>query len=119
MKRILVVEDNKDIVKLLKLFLSKHFQVMVAMDGSEGLELFKKHEFDMIITDYLMPRVNGLNFMVEVAAAGYQGEVIVSSSHLSSEVEQKFRELRVEHFFKKPYIISELLEFIHHIFNKR
>ncbi len=60
----LIVEDNADDRRVLRYYLEKHgCDVMEASDGEEGLELVKTHRPDLIISDALMPRMDGFQFL--------------------------------------------------------
>ncbi|MCB0655377.1 MAG: response regulator [Saprospiraceae bacterium] len=60
--RILIVEDHPDMLHFLCGFLEKSFQILQATDGSEGLELAKNHTIDLVISDVMMPVMDGLTF---------------------------------------------------------
>jgi DNA-binding response OmpR family regulator len=59
-KRILIVEDDEDSRDILAQFLGAQYDVVVARDGLEGLELAANYPPDLIITDVTMPRLGGL-----------------------------------------------------------
>ncbi len=59
-KRILVVDDEEDIVKLVKMYLEHHrYEVIIANDGQEGLEKAKTEQPDLIILDLMLPKISG------------------------------------------------------------
>ena len=59
-KRILVVDDEEDIVKLVKMYLEyHHYEVITANDGQEGLEKVKTEKPDLIVLDLMLPKMNG------------------------------------------------------------
>jgi DNA-binding NtrC family response regulator len=60
--KMLVIDDNKDIVDGLYRFFSQKYKVYTASDGIEGLKLFetKEDEFDIVITDLVMPYISGV-----------------------------------------------------------
>ena len=65
--KILIAEDDKDIVELLKLYLeSNGFDVTCAYDGASALEIFKDNVFDLIIADLMMPKLNGYELIKEL-----------------------------------------------------
>ena len=67
MKKILVVDDNGDDRKILKIILERQgFEVIEARDGLEGLETALSRNPDIIISDALMPRMDGFQFLREV-----------------------------------------------------
>jgi len=64
MKKILLIEDEKDLIKMYERKLSQEgFNVVVAMEAREGLRVVKKEKPDLIILDILLPRENGIYFL--------------------------------------------------------
>lgn len=61
-KTLLIVEDNLELRSYLKQELSADYKVVVAEDGREGLEKAKKYMPDVVITDVIMPEMNGIEF---------------------------------------------------------
>ena len=59
-KRVLVVDDEEDIVKLVKMYLEHHrYEVITANNGQEGLEKAKTKKPDLIVLDLMLPKMNG------------------------------------------------------------
>jgi two-component system alkaline phosphatase synthesis response regulator PhoP len=59
-KRILIVDDEDSIVKLVKMYLEHHrYEVIIASDGQEGLEKAKTEKPDLIVLDLMLPKMNG------------------------------------------------------------
>ena len=66
-KHVLVVEDDNDILELLKLYLeASEFLVSVAYDGVEALDILKNEKIDLLIADIMMPRMNGYELIKSV-----------------------------------------------------
>ncbi len=62
-KKILIVDDEQDIVEILKAILEhEKFEVSVAHNGEEGLEQARSYRPDLIITDIMMPKMDGYQF---------------------------------------------------------
>jgi DNA-binding response OmpR family regulator len=67
MKKILLVEDEAQVISFIKKGLTEeNFEVTAAMDGKTGLALFQAHSFDLIILDIMMPGMNGLEVCSEI-----------------------------------------------------
>ncbi|MCX6699697.1 MAG: PAS domain S-box protein [Methanomicrobiales archaeon] len=66
--RVLYVDDEPDLISIGKLFLeqSEDFTVTTAISAQEGIRLFEQEKFDAIISDYQMPELDGIQFLVEV-----------------------------------------------------
>ena len=65
-QKILIIDDDPDILDVLNLSLSEHFTVYPAHNGKEGLELVRSKAPDLVITDYMMPVLNGPQFVKEL-----------------------------------------------------
>lgn len=57
---ILVVEDNEELLQLMKNILSKQYNIIISRNGHEALELVESHKIDIIISDVMMPKMDGL-----------------------------------------------------------
>lgn len=66
-KKILVVDDEKSIVKGIKFGLTQDgYEVAVAYDGQEALDQAKDHEFDLIVLDVMLPKIDGLSVCQQI-----------------------------------------------------
>jgi DNA-binding response OmpR family regulator len=67
MKRVLIIEDDKDIVELVRYNLANEvFQVNAAFDGSSGLSTLKKTPPDLLLLDLMLPKLSGLDICREI-----------------------------------------------------
>ena len=67
MARILVIDDEPYILLMLKKMLEKDgHEVDMALNGMEGIKLFEKNRFDLLITDIIMPEKEGLEIIMEL-----------------------------------------------------
>lgn len=62
-KTILLVDDDPDIVELLKLFLEKDYDVLEANNGIEAAEQFSRHSIDLAVIDIMMPELDGYQLL--------------------------------------------------------
>jgi DNA-binding response OmpR family regulator len=71
-KKILVVDDNRDIRGLLfKMLDSEGYDVLFAIDGEEALEIVKSHRFDLVLLDEMMPGKSGTEVLKEIRSSKY------------------------------------------------
>jgi CheY-like chemotaxis protein len=61
-KKVLLVDDNHDILDLLEIYLYRDYEIVTAVNGFEGLEKARHQKFDCIITDIMMPVMDGIKF---------------------------------------------------------
>jgi CheY-like chemotaxis protein len=83
---ILIVEDEAIVRKNLSYFLdSEGYETHEASNGLQAIELIKKHQFDLVITDLLMPELDGLELIQRVQAQSRQTRIIVFTAYLSAK----------------------------------
>ncbi len=117
---ILVIDDETDLVELLKDVLSSEgYQVETARDGKEGLERLAKAPPDLIILDINMPRMGGIAFYHEIADADGRSRYPLIVLTARAQLEQLFRDFEADAFMTKPFKIQDLLTQIRSIFTKR
>ena len=78
MFQILIVEDDKELSQLFQKVLEKNgYQVKSASDGAQALEVLDKEYIDLIISDIMMPVMDGYELVSELRSAGYQIPVLM------------------------------------------
>jgi DNA-binding response OmpR family regulator len=81
MGSILVIEDEKGILALIEAALVRFgHRVETAQDGKEGIQKFDGGRFDMVITDYLMPEVNGEDVLLHIHRSSRHRTPIIGMS---------------------------------------
>ena len=71
--RILLVEDNVEILDLMAMHLRDTYVVFTAEDGQEGLEMAQRERPDLIVTDFMMPKMDGLSMLKALRAEPQAG----------------------------------------------
>lgn len=109
MKNILVVEDEQDIQELLIAFLEDAgYQVTAAGDGVEGLTLFHKTKFDLILLDLMLPKIDGYG-VCEVIRKESDVPVMMLTA-LDGEAQQmKGYDLQIDDYVTKPFSMQLLI----------
>src|SRR3989339_292781 len=84
--RLLIIDDEKGIRTFLSYELSQRgYAVDVAADGEEGLEKIKSGHYDLVISDIMMPKVNGLQVLQVVKKTSPETEVIIMTGYATIE----------------------------------
>lgn len=100
--KILIADDNKAISMTLQLKLEQEgFEVKVASNGKEALNILEKEKFDLLILDLIMPELNGFGVLTELKEKGIKMPVIVSSDLSQVEDINKVKEMGAVDFFVK------------------
>lgn len=113
-KRILFVDDEE----LACEFASEVLQdagctVLTAEDGSAAGQVFSNEggRFDLVITDWRMPKVDGRDLILNLRRSGYDGNVILTSSYINENNTQHFHSaFHVRHLLPKPFTADQLTE---------
>ncbi|RZS90552.1 response regulator transcription factor [Aquimarina brevivitae] len=110
-KKIVVAEDNSTLSMLLKFRLEKEgHELFIAPDGKQALEFIQEHEPNMIITDIMMPFVNGLEVISHVRfKLNKDTPIIVFSAAGQEEMVLKAFNLGANDFMSKPFSPNELM----------
>jgi two-component system, OmpR family, KDP operon response regulator KdpE len=109
LKRILVVDDERQIIRMLRASLqSSGYEVLTANNGVEGLERFESGRPDLIITDLAMPEMNGLELTQAVRRLD-QTPIIVLSVRDTDVMKVKALDEGADDYLTKPFSMPELL----------
>jgi DNA-binding NtrC family response regulator len=111
MATILVIDDQEAIRSFLRAVLEgDNHQVLEASNGRLGLELYGERCPDLVITDIVMPEMNGLEMMWELSRRFLNVKVIAMSGGLASEdALNAAKQLGARQTFQKPLDMEELL----------
>ena len=108
--RLLIVEDEPGVAGFLEQGLKESgYVVDVARDGLEGLEYALAHEYDAIVLDILLPKMNGLQMLAEMRAKRVKSPVLLLTA--SDGVDDRVRglDLGADDYLVKPFAFPELL----------
>lgn len=109
MMRILVIEDDKDVIAYIEKGLRElGFTVDTAADGKDGLFLATTETYDAIITDRMLPGVEGLTILNALRASDIQTPVLVLSALSSVEERVKGLKAGADDYLIKPFAFEEL-----------
>lgn len=116
MKKILIADDEHKIVMTLEYaFRKAGYEVFIARDGTEVLELLKEQIPDLILLDIMMPNLDGYSTLSEIKKTEkFQKIKIIFLSAKTSEKDiQKGLEMGADAYITKPYSIKKLSEKVH------
>jgi DNA-binding NtrC family response regulator len=108
--RILIIEDNSYVREAFELTLRKTgLNASVLTTGEEALEVVHQRTFDVIISDYRLPGMNGLEFFAKALSYTPNATKVLISAYGFDEISVEAQSIGVNHFFLKPFSIQELL----------
>lgn len=110
MRRALIVEDDESVAEYIRKGLAENgFAADVAQNGRDGLFLASEHVHDVIVTDRMMPGLDGLSMLKALRAAGIKAPVLMLSA--LDSVEDRVEGLRggSDDYLTKPFSFAELM----------
>ena len=115
-KTILIIDDEQQLLKLVSMLLSqKGFQVETAVDGVEGIEKLKSQQFNLIICDLNMPRLDGIGVIKKARSSGIDTPFIFFTGHGNETLMIESLKFGARGFINKPHfdnlekLIDEIL----------
>lgn len=115
--KILIVEDNIDMSNYLNTILSEEYELSFAQNGKQALRQFQNSRPDLIISDYMMPNMNGIELIEQLKnQPEYAGiPVIMLTAQQAMEVKLNALRIGVDDYLTKPFDNRELLARVNNI----
>ncbi len=112
MSNILVIEDDDIMLKAIRNILGKDgYTVITAKDGKEAFDKLENEDYDVVVTDLMMPYANGLEVVSRLRSDETKrniGIIVISSVGNEETITEAFR-LGADDYLKKPIMAGELL----------
>ena len=108
--KLLIIDDNKEILDALCEFLSKKkYDITSANNGLEGLKHLEKEKkgFDVVITDLIMPDISGVA-LISIIKKRYPDTLVIAITGWGEHPEALATEAEADHVMEKPFELSEL-----------
>lgn len=116
---ILLVEDNELNQRLMKISLTRYnYNVAIAANGQEGVEMFKKQKFDLILMDIMMPVMDGFEATKEIRklesqdAASPRIPIIAFTANTINNDREKCIQGGMDDILEKPFDINKFREIL-------
>ncbi|NLL37013.1 MAG: response regulator transcription factor [Fretibacterium sp.] len=109
MSRILIADDNRDIVDILKRFAEKeNLKVDAAFDGEEALELFEKKDYDLVLLDIMMPKKDGYEVCKAIRKTSMVPIIMITAKGEDYEKIMGL-DLGADDYIVKPFSVAEVM----------
>ena len=107
--KILLIDDNEEIVRSLKAILGQKYDVLTAYNGFDGLIVFKENEdsIDLVISDLVMPELSGVG-VINFLKKKHPRIPIIAITGWIDDFEVTGSKVHADYFIKKPFDIFEL-----------
>jgi CheY-like chemotaxis protein len=114
-KRVLIVDDDKTILYMLEHSLTRmgaNYQIFTTMDSSEAMELVQKQSFDLVVADYMMPGMTGIDLARAIHRLSPDTQVILMTAYGTTRLRNTTKFVGVDAYLDKPFTIDEIHEVI-------
>jgi two-component system response regulator PilR (NtrC family) len=120
MAEILVVDDDRQMREFLEIMLTQEgYRVTCSGEGKEALNLCTKHEFDLVITDLKMPKVDGIGFLKGVKEVSPETMVILITAYASGETAVTAMQEGAYDYIEKNFDIEDLKSVVRDALDKK
>ncbi|WP_439183495.1 hybrid sensor histidine kinase/response regulator transcription factor [Carboxylicivirga taeanensis] len=119
--KLLVVDDNPQVVEFLSSVLKHHYQVHSASDGEQALKLLKRRSFDLVISDVMMPVMDGIELCKQIKTKLQTSHIPVIMLTAKTSVENKIEGLSIgaDAYVPKPFNPDVLKAYIDNLLKNR
>jgi len=117
--KLLYVEDEDVLRDIMVTYLNKFFtSIDTAKDGQEGLELYKKNNYDLVITDILMPKLNGIEMSTAIKNINEEQNIVIISAYADTKDFIESIKLGIDGYVLKPIDFQQLNSMLFKIVEK-
>ncbi|MGX7030113.1 response regulator transcription factor [Vagococcus zengguangii] len=110
MNSILIVEDDTQLNKLFSTVLTRHqYNVYSAFNGEEALSILENQHIDLIISDIMMPKIDGYELVESLRDAKYETPVLMITAKDSYQMLEKGFDIGADDYMVKPINVNELV----------
>ncbi|MFC1617255.1 ATP-binding protein [Candidatus Margulisiibacteriota bacterium] len=111
-QKVLLVDDDKFNCMFAEMVLKNHTQYKIYERGRDVVDILKKEHFDILLTDYHMPEMDGLEVLTEVRRFNKEIPIVVLTASAMKGTKQSFLNKGFSDYFTKPFKEKELLLFL-------
>jgi DNA-binding response OmpR family regulator len=118
---VLIVEDDADMLSFLSSHFARHYTVFTATNGHEGLSMLRTHAVSLIVSDWMMPEMDGAEFCQRVRADRDTSHIplIMLTAKTDDESKAQSMELGADVFIEKPFSMKYLDACIRNLIERR
>jgi CheY-like chemotaxis protein len=116
--RILLVEDDNHIGRIIELTLPQlgiPYEFVTVLSAEEGLELWQSDPFDLLITDYNLRGMTGLQLVVQLRELGATAPTVLVTAYDSDAMRREARAVGISAYLAKPFFMDELIETVRNL----
>lgn len=105
MKKIMIVDDELDIIDVLKRYLNKtkKVEVVINSDSQIALNSIKKENYDLVLTDIMMPIMDGMDLLKSIKEASPSTKVVLMTAYSTQRKKEQSEDLCADGYIEKPF----------------
>ena len=120
MNKLLVVDDDLHMRMMLEAVLeSEGYSVVLAESGPEALAIMKEEQPSLVLLDYMMPGMNGLDVLREIKKNHAQTDVIIVTGHGNEKLSIEMLNSGASDYIQKPFTMDKLLSSVKRVLSVR
>ena len=113
MIKVLMVDDNKELINMVKEYFNDNENISISLeayDGLEGINMIEKFQdkYDIILLDLIMPKKDGMYVLEQMKKKNINKKVIIETSYNTSEIISEAAGYGINYFILKPFELSDL-----------
>lgn len=103
--KVLIVDDSSAMLRVIKMTLNEIGlqDIDMAMNGKEAIDKFQQNNYDLILTDWNMPEMNGINFVKRVRESNDKVYIVMVTTECKKEQVVEALEAGVDNYVTKPF----------------
>lgn len=103
MKRIMIIDDELDILDVLERYLSRKYIVDTFSNPNDALNSAKSTNYDLILSDVMMPQVSGFDILTQLKEINKNLKVVLMTAYTSEERKERALQLHADKYLEKPF----------------
>lgn len=116
--RILLVEDETDIGRIIQLAMTElgmPYTLDLAISAEEGIELWEREPYDLLLTDYNLRGSTGLDLIQHIRDGGHEIPTVLFTAYDTQALRRQARDLRVSIYISKPFFMDQLVDTVRNL----
>jgi CheY-like chemotaxis protein len=121
-KRILIVDDDETVLYMLENSLTKlgdDYQVATVSSGPQAIERVQEQVFDLVLADFMMPGITGIDLARVVRQVSPQTAVVLMTAYGTNRLKDTSKYVGVDGYLDKPFTVEELFKVLNRVTNRR
>jgi len=119
-QRILVIDDEENMRHMLSVLLQReNFQVSLASNGQQGIDIIRRRQFAVVLCDVKMPEMNGLEFLTALRNLGSNVPIVMMSAFGTVELAVEAMKQGADDFITKPFQGEEVILILEKVLNQQ